>query len=107
MYGLIAKITVVSGKNEEMIGILRESAANMPGCFSYVVALDSTNENTIWVTELWDNPANHDASLSLPQVKAAIPRAKAIVTNFERVAITTPVCELGSPQAMLTDQLFR
>jgi len=45
MYGLIAKLTVVPGRREEMVGILKESAADMPGCFSYVVAKDSADEN--------------------------------------------------------------
>jgi len=51
MYGLIVKLTVVPGRRDEMIGILKESAAGMPGCFSHVVAKDSVDENTIWVTE--------------------------------------------------------
>ena len=100
MYGLIAKLTSIPGKREELIGILKESAANMPGCFSYLVAQDSANEDTIWVTEVWDSLASHDASLSLPQVQAVIPRAKAMVAKFEKVATTTPVCELGRPQDM-------
>ena len=95
MYGLIAKITVVPGKRDEMIEVLKESAANMPGCFSYVVAKDSTDDNIVWVTEVWDSAASHDASLSLPAVKNAIPRAKAIVSNFQRVAATTPVWGVG------------
>jgi quinol monooxygenase YgiN len=97
MYGLIAKLKVVPGRREEMIGILKESAANMTGCLSYVVAKDSADENAIWVTEVWDTIASHDASLSLPVVKNAIPRAKAIVSSFEKVAVTTPVWGGGLP----------
>ena len=41
MYGLIARVTTVSGKREEMLAILKESAENMPGGLSYVVAKDS------------------------------------------------------------------
>jgi quinol monooxygenase YgiN len=99
MYGLIVKLTVVPGKRDEMIGILKESAAGMPGCFSYVVAKDSVDENAIWVTEVWDSPASHDASLALPPVKNAIPRAKGIVSNFEKIAVTTPVWGAGLPSA--------
>jgi len=95
MYGMIAKLTAVPGSREEMTAILKESAANMPGCSSYIVAEDSADENVIWVTEVWDNQASHDASLSLPAVKSAIPRAKAIVSNFERIAVTTPVWGVG------------
>jgi quinol monooxygenase YgiN len=99
MYGLIAKLTIVPGKREDMVRILRESAANMPGCFSYVVAKDAADENVIWVTEAWDSQASHDASLLLPAVKNAIPQAKPIVAGFEKVAVTTPVWGVGLPPA--------
>jgi quinol monooxygenase YgiN len=97
MYGLIAKLTMIPGKREEMVAILKESAANMPGCFSYVVAKDSSDENTIWVTEVWDTEASHDASLSLPSVRIAIPKGRAVVASFEKVAVTTPVWGAGLP----------
>ena len=95
MYGLIAKLRTIPGRREEIIGILKGSAVDMPGCLSYVVAKDSADEDTIWVTEVWDSQASHDASLSLPAVRSAIPQAKKLVTNFEKVAVTTPVWEAG------------
>jgi quinol monooxygenase YgiN len=97
MYGLIAKLTLLPGRRDEMIALLKESAANLPGCLSYVVAKDAADENVIWVTEVWDSQASHDASLSLPQVKNAIPRARTIVANFEKVAVTNPVWAVGLP----------
>jgi quinol monooxygenase YgiN len=99
MWGMIGKITVLPGKRDEMIGILKSSAANMPGCLSYVVAKDAGDENVMWVTEVWDSQANHDASLALPAVKEAIPRGRALVTSFERVAATTPMWGVGLPKA--------
>jgi hypothetical protein len=51
MYGLIVKMTLLTGKRDEMITILRESAASMPGCFSYVVAKGVADDNILWVTE--------------------------------------------------------
>lgn len=99
MWGLIAKITLLPGRRDEMIEILKESTADMPGCLSYVVAKDAADENTIWVTEVWDSMASHAASLSLPAVKNAIPRGKAVVSNFERIAVTSPVWGAGPPAA--------
>ena len=95
MWGMIAKITLLPGRRDDMIEILKESAADMPGCFSYVVAKDAADENTIWVTEVWDSMASHDASLSLPAVKNAIPRGKALLANFEKIAVTNPVWGAG------------
>jgi len=99
MWGLIAKITLLPGRRDEMVEILKESAADMPGCLIYVVAKDATDGNTIWVTEVWDSTASHDASLSLPAVKNAIPRGKAIISNFEKIAVTIPVWGAGLPAA--------
>jgi quinol monooxygenase YgiN len=90
MYGLIVKITAVPGKRADLIKIIKESA--MPGCLSYVAAKE---ENTLWVTEVGDNAASHDASLLLPAVKNAVPHAKAIAAGFERVAVTNPERGVG------------
>ena len=91
MYGLIVKLTAGLGKREELMALLRESAAGMPGCLSYVVAKDAADQNLVWVTELWESQASHDSSLFLPQVKQAIPRSRALVANFEKIAVTEPV----------------
>ena len=99
MYGLIVKMTIVPGKRDEMIRVLKESAADMPGCFSYVVAKDAADENVLWVTEVWDSSTSHDASLASPQVKNAIPQAKPLVANFERIAVTNPIWGHGLPSA--------
>ena len=91
MYGLIVKLVLHRGKRDEMIEILQASAAGMPGCLSYVVAKDKSDEDVLWVTELWDREESHQASLALPGVKAAIPRAKPLVASFERIAVTQPI----------------
>ena len=67
----------------------------MPGCLSYVIAKDFADENTIWVTEVWDSLASHDASLSLPAVKNAISHSKELVAHFEKIATTNPVAGVG------------
>ncbi len=95
MWGMIAKIRTIAGKREELVAILHESAAEMPGCLSYVVAHDPADPDILWVTEAWDSQASHDASLSLRQIQDVIPRAKAIVANFEKIAVTTPVWGVG------------
>ena len=63
----------------------------MSGCLSYVVAKDTNDTNAIWITEVWDNKASHDASLSLPQVKGAIAKGKPLIAGFGDGTVTTPV----------------
>ena len=99
MFGLISNITAVPGRRDDLMAILIESVSNMPGCLSYVVAKDLTNEDTVWVTEVWDNKASHDASLSLPSVRKAIAAGKPMINGFGNQVITTPVGGYGVPVA--------
>jgi len=99
MYGLIAKVTAVIGKRDELIKILKEGTRSMPGCRSYILAKDAVDENAIWVTEIWDTAASHDASLALPAVKDSIAQAKPLIAGFEKVAVTNPVGGVGFPSS--------
>lgn len=91
MYGLIGKMTAVAGKRDELIKILLDGVSSMPGCLSYVVAKDPTDENDIWITEVWDDQASHKASLSLPAVKKAIAAGRPLIAGFGDQTITTPI----------------
>ena len=91
MYGLIGKMTAVDGKRDELVAILVEGVAGMPGCLSYVVATDPADANAIWITEAWDSKASHDASLSLPAVRAAIAKGRPLIASFGDGTVTTPV----------------
>lgn len=71
-----------SGKREALIEILLEGQADMPGCLSYIVARDAHDADSIWVTEVWESQASHEASLSLPSVQQAIERGRPLIAGF-------------------------
>ncbi len=91
MFGLIGKMTAAEGKRDELVAILLAGVHDMPGCLSYVVATDPADPNAIWITEAWDDKASHDASLTLPAVKAAIAKGRPLIAGFEAGTVTTPV----------------
>lgn len=91
MYGLIGKMTAAPGQRDLLIAILLEGVSGMPGCLSYVVAQDPADENAIWITEVWDSKASHDASLSLPTVREAIAKGRPMIAGFGESVVTTPV----------------
>lgn len=95
MYGLIGRMTVAPGQRDAVIDILLSGTSKMPGCRSYVVAKDPSDAHGIWVTEVWDSEASHKASLSLPEVQAAIARARPMITGFAERFITAPVGGVG------------
>ena len=91
MYGLIGKMTAAADKRDELIAILLEGTTKMPGCLSYIVAKDPGDANAIWITEVWDSQASHEASLSLPGVKAAIAKGRPLIAGFSDRVVTSPV----------------
>ena len=91
MYGLIGKFTAVDGKRDELVQILLDGTAQMPGCLSYIVATDPADPNAIWITEAWDSQASHAASLALPSVKAAIGKGRPLIASMADGTVTAPV----------------
>lgn len=91
MYGLIGKMKAAPGQRDALIAILLEGLNNMPGCLSYIVAHDPADPDAIWITEAWDSKANHQASLALPAVKAAIAKGRPLIAGFGERFETAPV----------------
>jgi quinol monooxygenase YgiN len=91
MYGLIGRMTTVPGQRDAFIQVLLEGVQGMPGCLSYIVARDTSDEDALWITEVWDSKASHEASLKLPAVQAAIARGKPLIASFGERFVTAPV----------------
>ncbi len=91
MYGLIVKINAAPNERDNLISILLEGTTDMPGCISYVIAKDTGDENSLWITEVWKDQASHQASLSLPSVQAAIVKGRPLIAGFGERHITEPI----------------
>ena len=90
-YGLIGQMLAKPGERDALVGYLKDAMGAMPGCLSYVVALDTGNADAIWITEIWDSRQSHAASLKLPAVQAAIAKARPIIAGFPQHFETVPV----------------
>jgi quinol monooxygenase YgiN len=97
MFGLIVKMTAVSGRRDALVDVLLGSVTDMTGCLSYIVARDSANADDLWITEVWDSDASHKASLLLPAVRDAIARGRPLIAAVGNPVITTPVGGHGLP----------
>ena len=91
MYGLIGKITAAPGQRDALATILLDGTDAMPGCLSYVIARDPTDDNALWITEVWDSADSHKASLSLPAVQAAIAKGRPMIAGFSNRVETVPL----------------
>lgn len=95
MFGLIGKMLATAGNREELLTVMLEGMVEMPGCLSYVVARDPQDETALWITEVWESAADHQASLSLPAVQATIGRARPLIAGFAERFETEPVGGTG------------
>ena len=95
MYGLIGKMTATPGQRDALTAILLEGLGRTPGCLSYVVAHDPSNDDAIWVTEVWTDEAAHRASLQVPEVREAIRRGMPLIATFGDAQVTMPVGGVG------------
>lgn len=91
LFGMIGQMKSVTGKRDELIGYLLEGSRGMPGNLAYIVAKDASDRETVWITEVWRSKADHAASLSLPQVRDAITKARPVIADFGLSAETIPV----------------
>ena len=98
MYGLIGKMKTVPGQRDAFTAILLEGIANMPGCLSYIVAKDNSDDDALWITEVWDSPESHKASLQLPGVKEAIAKGRPMIASFGDQVQTEPIGGIGLPR---------
>lgn len=95
MYGLIGKMTAHPGQRDALVAILAEETGGMPGCLSYIVAKDAKEPDALWVTEVWKSQADHQASLKLPSVQAAIAKGRPLIKDMGPYFETEPVGGVG------------
>ena len=97
MYGIIGKLTAKAGQRDALQSILLENDGGMPGCFSYIIAQDPGDPDSLWITEVWDTQTSHTASLALPAVQTAIAKARPLIAGFSDRVVTVPVGGIGLP----------
>jgi quinol monooxygenase YgiN len=82
-FGYIGSMKVKPGHRADVAAVLVDGADRLreAGCDLYVVTESATDEDTIWVTEVWQSKEHHDASLKLPEVAAAVGKVMPLLTG--------------------------
>ena len=81
-YGMCGKILAKKGQREALLEILMEASRTpMKGCEIYIVCKSPTEADAIWVMEVWQTEADHQASFKLDSVKALITKAVPVMAG--------------------------
>jgi quinol monooxygenase YgiN len=94
-YGIVRTFITRPDQRENFVRALIEGYRDMPGCRSFIVATDPTDETTVWVTEIWDSRDRRTAEFETPRIKAAAARAKAFLDHRDLKRETRPVGGVG------------
>ena len=90
---LHGRLGAQSGRRDELLAILADDGSSepMPGCRLYLVAVDESDPDGVWVTEVWESEEDHRASLQLPRVRDQIARAMPLIDpeGFRRQELET------------------
>jgi len=81
-YFLHGKLTAKNGQAQILTSILLEASkmvSTAKGCKFYFISRDKNDENSVWVTEIWDSKEDHDNSLKTEAVRELISRAIPII----------------------------
>ena len=96
-YGYLGSMRTKPGHRDDVVAILLSGADGLraAGCLLYVVSVSDTDPDAIWVFETWQSKEHHDASLQLPETRAAIGQAMPMLTGEFTSQETTVVGGLG------------
>jgi quinol monooxygenase YgiN len=77
MFMLHGRLAAKPGKRDELLAILTETDGTevLAGCRLYVVAVDDSDADGVWATEIWESEEAHQASLQQDSVRRRIARA--------------------------------
>ena len=73
----------VSGKRDELVARLtgRSDVLGELGCLAYEVGVNDEDPDTVFVVEFWQSAEAHRASLTHPEVRAAIDTARPLLSG--------------------------
>jgi quinol monooxygenase YgiN len=103
-FGLCGNIVATPGNGDALAAHLLHAAAaleDVAACQLYLVSRAPDDPDTLWVFEVWDDAAAHQASLDLPAVRLLIGQARPIIAGMPQRIELRPVGGkgLGSPPA--------
>lgn len=82
-FGYIGSMKVKPGHRAEVVAVLVAGADGLreAGCDLYVITESATDDDTVWVSEVWQSKEHHASSLQLPEVIAAVEKIMPLLTG--------------------------
>lgn len=85
-YAINVKFITQDEKRDELLNYLLEAAGgmeNLETCNCYIVGINEEEKNAVYVYEVWESKAAHQASLTIPASQELIKKAKPMIVGME------------------------
>lgn len=85
-FSVSGKLVAKDGKGKELLSYLLEAAKEMEkveNCYCYIVGINETEPDSVYVYEVWENKDAHHASLNIPVFRNLIVKAKPIIRDMK------------------------
>lgn len=92
--GLYVKFKTQPGQRDALVDLLLDSTQHMEsmaGCELYLINTSPTEDDVVWVTEVWSSIEDHDASLNFPGAAEAVKIALPLLAGLPERIDVTPV----------------
>lgn len=97
--GVIAKITAQDGKRSDLAAALQgalDAAEQEPGTIYYILLADGSDENVLWMYEMYENQAALDAHMGSDAFKALGPAIGPFLAARPELIFCTPIGGKGA-----------
>lgn len=101
IYGCYIRFTARPGQRDALVEHLLRAAAlagQAAGCELYIINTSPTDQNIVWVTEVWRSQEAHDASLAVEGAQTAIKQVLPLLAGSPEKIDVLPVGGKGFPR---------
>ncbi len=88
---MIGRIEATPGNRDELARALVLDVDSMPGCLTYLVAVDPGDPNGIWIAEAWESSEAHTRWLQSDATKALVNAIRPLMVGYEQRHELSPI----------------
>jgi quinol monooxygenase YgiN len=96
MDAMMGRIEATPGNRDALAESLVHDVDDMPGCLTYLVAVDPQDENGVWIAEAWVSHEAHSAWLESDATRALIDQIRPLMAGYSERHELRPVGGLAA-----------
>ena len=88
---MIGRIQATPGNRDALAKALADEVGEMPGCLSYLVGVESSDPDGVWISGCWVDAESHRAWLGSHATRALVERLAPLMVGYSERHELTPI----------------